>query len=210
MDIPIDAEVECTDGPGGRSTCVILNPFSHRVTHIVVKEKWFPHARRLVPVERVIESTPEQIRVDCTQDQLQKMESFTETRFIQSDIPDDIYGVEDYRVWPYVLPEADLMVPLEHERVPPGELAVHRGSQVRATDGDVGRVDEFLIDPEGEHITHLVLREGHLWGQKDVVIPVSKIGRIEQDRVHLTLSKEEVANLPTIPLRRRQEDLREK
>jgi hypothetical protein len=48
----------------------------------------------------------------------------------------------------------------------------------------------------------MVLREGHLWGQKDVLIPVSKIGRIEADRVHVTLSREEVANLPDIPLQR--------
>ena len=32
-------------------------------------------------------------------------------------------------------------------------------------------VDELLVDPENEHITHLVMREGHLWGQKDVVYP---------------------------------------
>ena len=61
-----------------------------------------------------------------------------------------------------------------------GELAVRRGSRVRATDGDVGRVDEFLVDRETAHITHLVLREGHLWGQKDVLIPVSEIGQIDE------------------------------
>jgi len=202
MDIPIDVEVQCTDGSGGRSTCVIINPLTRQVTHIVVKERWFPHARRLVPVEMVTESTPHQIRIACTQDQLMGLESFTETRFLQSDVPDDIYRVEDYRLWPYVLPEADMMVSLEHERVPPGELAVHRGSHVWATDGDVGQVDAFLVDQASGHITHLVLHEGHLRGQKDVLIPLSKIGRIEEDRVHLTLSKEEVANLPIIPLRR--------
>jgi hypothetical protein len=55
-----------------------------------------------------------------------------------------------------------------------------------------------------------VLREGHLWGQKDVVIPISKIVRIEEDRVRLNLSKEEVANLPTIPVRRWHEGLVER
>jgi sporulation protein YlmC with PRC-barrel domain len=29
----------------------------------------------------------------------------------------------------------------------------------------VGRVGEILIDAETGEITHLVLREGHLWGQ---------------------------------------------
>jgi hypothetical protein len=98
MDIPIDAVVQCTDGPGGRSTCVVLNPVTRRLSHVVVKQNTFPH---------------------------------------------------------------------------------------------------------------LVLREGHLWGEKDVLIPFSEIGQIDKDRVHLTLSKEEVANLPTIPVRRWQDELSE-
>ena len=130
-----------------------------------------------------------------------QLEPFTATKFVQPDIPDDFYGMAEYRLWPYVLPEADIVGFLENEQVPPGELAVHRGSHVRATDGDVGRVDAFLVDRESEQITHLVLHEGHLWGQKDVLIPMSKIGRIEQDRVYLTLNKEEVANLPDVPPR---------
>jgi hypothetical protein len=50
---------------------------------------------------------------------------------------------------------------------------------VRATDGRVGRVDEFLVDPESGNITHLCLRKDHLWGDKLVCIPVSEIDLIE-------------------------------
>lgn len=87
--------------------------------------------------------------------------------------------------------------------MPPGELALRRGTRVDATDGHVGRVDEFLIDPATGHITHVVLREGHLWGQKDVTIPVSEIDRIEEDTVHLKLDRHSIAALPAIPIRRR-------
>ena len=91
---------------------------------------------------------------------------------------------------------------LEHERIPPGELAVHRGAQVEAKDGPVGQVDEFLVDPATGHITHLVMREGHLWGTKDVAIPVSQIGRLEEDTVHVKLDKAGIEALPVIPIRR--------
>jgi sporulation protein YlmC with PRC-barrel domain len=87
--------------------------------------------------------------------------------------------------------------------VPPGELAVRRRAHVKAIDGRVGQVDEFLVDPVSEHITHLILREGHLWGQRDVTVPVSEIARIEEDTVHLKLTKAQIEALPTIPLRRR-------
>lgn len=205
MDIAIDADVQCTDGVGGRSTYVVLNPVTRQVTHLVVKENAFPRLERLVPVGMVAETSPDQIHLICSQQELHGLESFIETEFLPGEFPYTTYGLGEYRLWPYILPE-DEMAPVEHERVPPGELAVRRGSHVRATDGDVGRVDEFLVDRETEHITHLVLREGHLWGQKDVLIPVSEIGRIDEDRVHLTLSKEEVANLPTIPVQRWHED----
>jgi hypothetical protein len=44
MDIPLNAEVHCTDGVCGRSTYVIVNPVNEQVTHVVVREAWFPHA----------------------------------------------------------------------------------------------------------------------------------------------------------------------
>jgi sporulation protein YlmC with PRC-barrel domain len=201
MDIPINAEVQCVDGPGGHSTCVILNPVTRRVTHLVVKEADFPHAERLVPVELVVESTPHQIHLRCNHDELARLERFTEVKFIQAEVPYEDYNWEEYRLWPYMLPE-DEMVPIEIERIPPGELAVRRGADVRAKDGHVGRVDEFLVNVTDGHITHLVLREGHLWGQKDVTIPISEIERIEEDTVHLKLDKASVEALPSIPVRR--------
>jgi hypothetical protein len=45
MDIPVKAVVQCTDGPGGRSTYVVVNPITEQVTHLVVKER----QPRLVP-----------------------------------------------------------------------------------------------------------------------------------------------------------------
>jgi uncharacterized protein YrrD len=94
-------------------------------------------------------------------------------------------------------------VPFEHEHIPAGEIAIRRGTPVEATDGQVGKVDEFLVDPENDIITHLVLREGHLWGKKDVTIPVSEIDRLGEEAVYLKLDKEAIEELPTIPVRRK-------
>jgi len=77
---------------------------------------------------------------------------------------------------------------------------VHRGARVKATDGRVGRVDGFLVEPETGNITHLVLREGHLWDPKDVTIPVSEISYVKEDVIHLKLDKHSIVSLPAIPL----------
>ncbi len=201
MDIPINADVQCTDETScGRSACIIVNPATRQVTHLVLEETQFPYEKRLVPIDQVIETTPRLIRLRCASHELAQMESFVETEFVEAPPPDYIGGA--YLAWPYVVPES-MAMPIEHEHVPAGELAVHRGARVEAVDGRVGHVDEFLVDPVNGHITHLVLREGHLWGQKDVTIPVSQIERIEENTVYLNLDKHSIGELPAIPIRRR-------
>ncbi len=198
MDIPIHAEVRCANGPCGESECIILNPVTDRVTHFVVCEKAYPFEKRLVPVEQIKETTPYMILLDCDLDEFSKMPKFVETEFI---VPDPFkYDIGPTMLWPYTtFMDA---ITIEHEQIPPHELAVHRGAQVEATDGRVGQVDEFLVDPKSGNITHLVLREGHLWGKKDVTIPVRQIDRIEQDVVYLKINKQEAENLPAIPIRK--------
>jgi sporulation protein YlmC with PRC-barrel domain len=203
MDIPMNAEVHCSDGRCGHSTYIIVNPISRKVTHLVVKEKQAPHTERLVPIKLVTETTRDQVRLGCTQDKLARMEPFAETEYIRERIPDYERYEATYLVWPYQVPDVTQTLAVRHKRVPHGELAVQRGARVRASDGRIGRVDEFLVDPEDGHITHLVLREGHLWGQKDVTIPVSEIERIEENTVYLKLNKRDVGKLPAIPIRRR-------
>jgi hypothetical protein len=199
MDIPIDVAVFCTDGLCGRSTYVVLRPETEEVTYLVVKEQRSPHQEILIPVTEVTATTPDSINLSYTRDELAKLQPFIETEYVQVDIPRYAGG---YYLEPYVYPEPELL-PVKHESIPAGELAVHRGARVEATDGHVGRVDEFLVDPADEHITHLVLREGHLWGQKDVTIPASEIDHNEEDRVYLTLDKRSIEELPSVPMPRR-------
>lgn len=201
MDIPVSAEVKCADGVCGRLTYVIVDPVTRQVTHVVVKERGFPHTERLVPVELVLESTPHFLRLRCTEAGLAALEPFSETDYIREEIPYFDKTVEAYLMRPYFVP-VTTMVPVEHSHVPPGEVAVRRGARVEAIDGRVGQVDEFLVDPQNDHITHLVLREGHWWGQKDVTIPVSQIDRIKEDTVYLKLDKHSIERLPALPVHR--------
>jgi sporulation protein YlmC with PRC-barrel domain len=91
----------------------------------------------------------------------------------------------------------------EYQQIQPGELAVRRGTGVEATDGYVGKVDEFVVNPENGHITHMVMREGHLWGKRDVIIPLSTMGDTREDTVFLKLDKHQIESLPTFPMHKR-------
>ena len=53
MDIPINAEVHCSDGPVGTVRCVIINPIIKKVTDIAVGEKHFPLLEVLIPLKLI-------------------------------------------------------------------------------------------------------------------------------------------------------------
>ena len=203
MDIPINVEVLCAGKECGRSTYLVINPVNERVTHLVVAEKAFPNIERLVPVDKILTSSPNSIQLRCNPTDLSDMDTFEETDFIEAGkLETSLPYSAPYEVWPYAMYDA-MPMPLEHERIPVGEIAIRRGTPVRATDGQVGKVDEFLVDPENDVITHLILREGHLWGKKDVTIPVSEIDKITEEAVYLKLDKETIETLPTVPIRRK-------
>ncbi len=213
MDIPLNAQVECTDGACGRSEYVLINPVINQVTHLVVKTDLSPNLEYIVPVSKVSETKDDTIRLTCTKAELEKMDPFIKTTVIDNKVPDRIYaneagninGINDmgpFYYWPYVVPMVTVQVSVNHQQIPVGELAVQRGTRVEATDGFVGKVDEFVLTPQGGQITDLVMREGHLWGKKDVIIPISAMVETRGDTVFLNLDKHQVESLPVFPLQR--------
>jgi sporulation protein YlmC with PRC-barrel domain len=129
------------------------------------------------------------------------MREFIQTEFARADFstfPDfDEYA--PHMLHAYVVPR---WIATKHQSIPRGELGVRRGARVRTTDGKVGRVDEFVVEPTTGNITHLVMRNGNLWEQEEVAIPVSAIERIEANTVFLKLDREGVEALPSVPVQR--------
>lgn len=211
MDIPLDVDVFCIEGLCGRSTAVIVNPISREVTHIAIATREMLHTEYLVPVTLIEDSKPDRIQLRCRRNTLAALDPFHKFKFVRlSDLeesdrpPTELSEVQlsSAWLWPYVTAEGGYGTYVNVEQIPHDELAVHRSAIVEAIDGKVGQVDEFIINPENDHITHLVLREGHLWGQKDIMVPVSAIERVEADVVYLKLDKDAINHLPAIPVKR--------
>ncbi len=198
MEIPIRAKVICKDGPCGQVVNIILKPVKEVVTHVVVMNDSYPATKYLVPIGHIAQSEPETITLSCPRQELMKMPIFDELQFVP--VKWGKYAGKHYMVLPYFAPDGPY-IRIEKEHIPASELVIRRGADVEATDGHIGRVDEFLINPENERITHLVLREGHLWGKKDISIPVSKIDHYQDNIVFLTLTRKEVEELPLISIR---------
>jgi hypothetical protein len=159
MDILINTDVVCADGLLGKMTHVVLLPVAEKIAHIVVVRGMHPETGYLVPAGRIVESMPDLIRLDCTRGELSKIPVFDQVEFLPSSLTRD---VNPNWIWPsFLAPEASFIT-IVKEMVPVNGLAVRRGAGVDATDGYAGRVDGFRVDPKDNHITHLVLRDGHL------------------------------------------------
>jgi sporulation protein YlmC with PRC-barrel domain len=80
------------------------------------------------------------------------------------------------------------------------EVEVRRGEHVHATDGHIGRVQGLVIDANNHHVTHVLLQEGHLWGRKEVAIPIRAVIGVD-DGIQLNITKQQVQDLPPVDIR---------
>lgn len=210
MELPVNAKVECSDGFFGQSTHIVLNPWNNEVTHIVVKRARTAD-EYLVNIDHITHSDDKHITLAVTQAAVMSMMHFNETHYIEAgrydnSLTKETIGMTGYLMMlPFALPHADHHHRVEVDRLPHGELALSRGHTVEAVDGHIGTVDEFLVNPKDHHISHLIMRQGHFWDEREVTIPITAIDHIDAGKVMLKIDKAAVQSLPTIPVRRRWE-----
>ncbi len=204
----IGCEVYASDGPCGELTRVIIDPVARALTHVVVRPKGHQTLGRLVPVD-LVESDGGEVRLRCTTAELDALEEAEESQLL----PASEYPAADVYAWPYygagemgvsgaVAYPTGLEygpIPVVSDRVPVGDVEVRRGDQVHASDGWIGAVQGLVVDPQDNHVTHVLLQEGHLWGRKQVAIPIAAVTRME-DAIQVKLTKQQVHDLPAVDL----------
>ncbi len=203
----IGADASCTDGVCGAVSRVVVDPVARVVTHLVVEPKGRQGLGRLVPLH-LVDAAAGEIRLRCTVAEFERLDSAEETQFVPGTVGYAAYGQEQVLAWPYSslggpgVPGdavAGISETVTYDTVPLGEVAVRRGERVHATDGDIGQVQGLVIDPRNHHVTHVLLQEGHLWGRKEVAIPISAVTRVD-DGIRLNITKHEVQDLPPVDI----------
>jgi len=202
----IGAEASCTDGVCGEVTRVVVDPVARAVTHIVVEPKNREGLARLVPLD-LVDDTAGEVRLRCTIAEFDALDPAEETQFVPGSSGYAAYGPEDIVAWPYYgldtgpvdLALVNASPTVTFDSLPLGEVGVRRGEPVHATDGSIGRVHGLVIDPRNRHVTHVLLGEGHLWGRKEVAIPISAVTSVD-DGIQLSLTRQEVGDLPPVDI----------
>ena len=183
------ATASCADGPGGKVSRVIIDPATETVTHLVIEPKHRMSLARLVPLD-LVDTTAGDIRLRCTVEEFGQLEPAQETELIED--ATGSLGPGALNTAMGVTSPVPIMV---EDVVPLGEAGVNRGEPVHALDGEIGRVQGFLVDPDDHRVTHVLLEEGHLWGRKKVSIPVSAVTGVANG-IQLSLTKKQVEDLP--------------
>jgi|GEM_PF-1346386 len=180
--------VSCEDGPCGELSGIVIDPVSRTVTDLIAEPHGHHDLARLVPIA-LADAWPDSIRCSCTLTRWRELPHVQESEIVPagaSFAPTPAYG------WPSYAP-ATLV--LRHERVPDGEVELRDGQHIHAADGQTGRVYGLVVDAADQRVTHVLLRVGHLWSRKDVVVALDERDRIDAEGVHVTLTKHALAGL---------------
>ena len=193
----------------GELADVIIDPVEKRVTHLAVKPHHGDGGLHLVPIELAVSGDDShEISLRCDSEEVRQLPNVQQFEYLRlgdapvSD-PDWDIGVTDVLAPQYYdngmggfTGPVDERVGVVYDRIPKGEVEIRRSSSVISADGHyVGDVDGFLVDAD-EKITHFVLERGHLWGRREVTIPIELVTSVKSDAVTVGLSKDGIGDLP--------------
>jgi sporulation protein YlmC with PRC-barrel domain len=207
MPLRIGADASCSDGACGHVSRIIVDPVAREVTQLAVDQKHRSDPGRLVPVD-LVDATTGQLRLRCTLAEFQALPPARKTEVVPDLDPtghqDPGPSVNFLPISPGVLlpggrgrrPEPPQKVTVDS--VPFGEVDIRRELTVCATDGEVGQVQGLVVEPGGHHVTHVLLQDGHGWGRKEVAVPIGAVTKIGTLLIHLSLTKRQVKDLPSV------------
>jgi hypothetical protein len=206
MRLEIGGRVDCSDDTFGELADVVIDPTTKRVMHLVVKSQGEPWVERLVPVELADpgDGARSAVTLRPTAEEVGSLPPVQEVAYLQLgdfplDDPDWEVGIQEVYALPYYpaydLEPGQLDFPVMYDRIPKGGVGIRRTSDVYSAGGHHLDVDGLLVDGD-EHITHLVLERGHLWGRREVTIPIGDVAKVE------TVTRDQVGSLPEVAVQR--------
>ena len=200
----IGAKAHCSDGFCGEVSRMVIDPAARTVTHLVIEPRHRGGLGRLVPVA-LAEAADREITLRCTLAEFDGLELAEETELVDdlgyAAATEPMVGFSDYGNMAVGGGVSGLGAgagyharAVTHDVVPLGDAEVGRGESVHALDGHIGKVQGFLVTADNQ-VTHVLLEEGHLWGRKEVAIPLSAVTGVE-DGIRLSITKKQVEDLP--------------
>jgi uncharacterized membrane protein len=178
--IPLTAHAECADGPCGELSGLCVRADSRALEYYVVRDTTPGHPiERLVARARVDPTAITVVKLDCTREELSKMQPLNVQEMQQLKSGSSQVGLVD------------------SERAPDGTGVLRQNQIVEASNGKVGKLGGVVTDDAGQ-ITHFYARlDKH--SDSELFLPVTAVSYVDRTTVYLKLDKHQLETLPAVP-----------
>ena len=209
MEFTFGARASCSDGHCGELTRALFDPAHRTATHLVIEPKHHKEAGRLVPIG-LVDAAGDEISLRCTRAEFDELDPSEEIQLAEGlDYaggygPDAVAGYGNVGGMGVGASSSGMGIGMSlghrtptvtSETIPEGEGEVAGHDHVHASDGLIGELKGFVVDSGDHQVTHILLREGHLWGHREIAIPVSAVTSADPI-IRLNLTKQQVEELP--------------
>jgi sporulation protein YlmC with PRC-barrel domain len=210
--------IAASDGDIGHIDDVYFDDQSWTVRHVVVDTgTWLTGRRVLIPPRAIdgIDASGERVATRLTRKQVEDSPGVDTEQPVSRQHERDLYG---YYGYPFYWGGPYLWGPIPYPAAPPpGAYAVEReggdepagdvhlrsardvsGHRIQATDGELGHVEDFLVDEQTWAIRYLIVDPRSWWPGHFVVIATDWIVAVHwnDSTVQVDVDKEAVRNAP--------------
>jgi uncharacterized protein YrrD len=188
---------------------VILDPNTREVTHIVIERRFLSTEHKLVDMDKVNTAIEDRITLLPPEERFDEFTDFEEAQYVNLDATEYPEGNVNssfwvppmnyawWRVTPHIShPGAPVYKVDTRDTLPEGTVALMKGAKVLSREEKhVGDIEELIVEPEDDRVTHFVIREGLLFKERKLV-PVTWIAKIEEKEIHLSVNSGTLERLP--------------
>lgn len=207
----------------GDITHVVIDPRTHRATHIAIEKGFFFKEDTLVAVEDVARADDDEVHLKDKADNLY-LPPFRTHKFVDATsytpknhdaaTPEGTVnvGVTGYprpmymypplgQTWTgYAYPDMPAVeghsIPVEKEHTPANTISLEQGARVISRDDDyVGNIAAVYTHDESGRVTHFVIEQGLLF-KDHKLIPLEWVSEAQENAVYLGVLTEEIERLP--------------
>ena len=208
MEFKKNAEVFTQGGDKvGEIDRVVIDPRTNEVTHLVIRQGFLFTEDKVVPVEWFESSAEKGLILNKDKAAVESLPLFEEVHYVpweegepRESTPANLaepyfwYPPANTYWWNYPayrnyfgFGEPPLAVEVDRA-VPEGSIALKEGARVvSADDKHVGDVEQVMVDPANEHVTHFVISSGLLF-KNHKLVPTAWIDHLDDDEVVLAVN----------------------